>query len=481
MGDSNNEWGELAAHDAELAEVWDSYERLPEAGQNPALDSFVESKHITIDSLVRLGAKLSDTTVLAFAFPGGIKYRDIVTGRRWTYHDSHWTGLKIVRAGVEPTSRCILAEGETDGARLTLLYDVDVAVLPGGARYFPMEFAAQLLSYDAVFVGLDNDEAGEIGAALVLERLPNAMRFAPPGNDWCSSADTEAPDLPEEIERPAELQVLVSAGELLTFEMPEIASWFEHDLLPIGGQLILHGWAKSFKSFMAIDLLAALAQGQDWCLFEPTEEPCKVAVVQFEIPPKYYRDRVQTLLDHAREPDLLRENFMTWTPLQRPRLRAGDKATEDHVMLELMAAGIQVVLVDPIRRAMGTLNTNAGEDARKILSFYERLQNEGITVVTTHHDNKTAARSGGGDPIGMTGAGDFAGDADTIVSVSLPRGKKIEDPQRNLSFLLRNSPSIGARGMEMQSDGHIVYSTEMFGDFADDSDADEVAENMPAI
>ena len=96
MAESDREWGELNAHDNEMAEVWDSFHRLPDPGQNAALDLLCERKHIDVPALVRLGAKLTEPggTVLAFAWDGGIKYRDMVTGRRWTYLGS---GMKHPR------------------------------------------------------------------------------------------------------------------------------------------------------------------------------------------------------------------------------------------------------------------------------------------------------------------------------------------------------------------------------------------------
>jgi RecA-family ATPase len=305
----------------------------------------------------------------------------------------------------------------------------------------------------------------------VLKSLPNAVRFAPPANDWCSTPDDELPALLSPADN-VQVKVLVSAGELLDLEPPEITSWFENGLLPVGGQLILHGWAKSFKSFLALDIAAALAQAQDWCGFEPTEEPCRVAVMQYEIPWPYYQQRIRLLRNVAREGELFDTNFLTFTPLQRPRFVAGNTAQEDMVLATLESAGVQVFLLDPVRRATGVADLNSEKEVRPLLAFFERLQNAGITVITCHHDNKSFARSGGGNPLGMTGVGAFAGDADTIVSVSVPKGGTIDDRTRNLHFTFRNAPSLGARGMEMQEDGHILYSPDPHGNWDGEDEAE---------
>jgi AAA domain len=462
MGHSDGEWGDLARHDDELAEVWDGFGQLPDDGVSPSLDAFVERKRITHAALVRLGARMADDHVIAFAFPGGIKFRDLITDRRWAYAGSTWRRMKIVRAGVEPTHAVIVAEGETDAAWLTEHYSVDVAVLPAGAdpRPHTQAYAEQLSGYDLVLLGQDDDKAGHDGAEQLGEHLPQAVRFTPPANDWC--ATEAAPPLPEA--RPVESKILVAAGELLDLEPPTLISWFERGLLPVAGQLILHGWAKSFKSFLALDMLAALAQGQDWCCFEPTEEPCRVAVLQYEIPWAYYQQRIRALRAGAREAELFDRNFLTFTPTRRPTFVAGNKAQEDAILTALTQHDVQVFLLDPIRRATGYADINSEAEVRPLLNFYARLQDNGITVVTCHHDGKSGARAGGGNPVDMTGSGAFSGDADTIVSVAVPKGLSIEDPRRNLHFLMRNALSPGPRSMTMSEDGQLSYSTAPHGD-----------------
>lgn len=470
MADSNADWGALVEHDSEMAEVWDSFHRLPDPGEHSILDAFVTSKHIDIPSLIRVGAKLTESggNVLAFAYDAGIKYRDLVSGRRWSYLGSSWPHLKII-PGQLPSATVIVAEGETDGARLSMLYpDVDVAVMPGGALYFPDAYAAQLRHYELVLAGLDDDEAGNRGAAKITEALANAMRFAPPAGDWCE-IDGSPPQLPSLADLPEAQSLIVWAKDLFEYKMPDVASYFEHALLPIGGALIWHGWTKGFKSFGSLDMLSALAQGSSWCGFENLEEPVKVAVMQYEIPPAYYIERVKLLHAAAEDPGLFEENFGTWTPLVRPRFRAGDTKEQERVLSELVAAGVQVFLLDPVRRAMGTNDMNAEQDARKLLGFFERLNDEGITTITVHHDNKDGARGGGGSPLDMSGSGAFAGDFDTIVSSYLPPKQDVNEPKRNLRFTLRNAPSIGDRSLEMTEAGVLVYRGEPFGEWSDDS------------
>lgn len=203
MGESDGEWGQLAEHDDEMAAQWDGFDKLPDAGTNDVLDAFCAAKHITIPALVRVGTRLASAQVLAFAYPGGLKFRNMETGDRWSYSGAAFTELKIVRHAAEPADTVILVEGETDCARLSMVYACDVAALPAGAKRFTREFADQVKGYDKILIGLDPDAAGEQGAAKVLSFLPQAMRFLPPEGcgDWCSvPADEGFPPLPDKAQ-----------------------------------------------------------------------------------------------------------------------------------------------------------------------------------------------------------------------------------------------------------------------------------------
>lgn len=159
------------------------------------LDAFCASKHIDIPALMRLGTRVQGNT-LAFAYPSGIKFRDMETGKRWSYFGSDFHELKIVRSGKDRSGTVIVVEGETDAARLSMVYDCDIAALPAGAKRFTQAFADQLMAYPQVLVGLDDDAAGNTGAQKIAGYVPHAVRFLPPANDWCAVQEG-FPPLPE--------------------------------------------------------------------------------------------------------------------------------------------------------------------------------------------------------------------------------------------------------------------------------------------
>lgn len=470
MGDSNGAWGELAQRDNELAEAFDQYERLPEPGENPALDAFVDRKHLSITALVRLGARINPPSVLVFPYPRGLKFRDMVTDQRWNYIGSEFAELKLVPAGRERSSTVILSAGETDGARLAMLYPgIDIAILGAGekAKSYMPGFAAQLAHYELALLAFDPDKAGDDGYAMLTEHMTTryARWNSPEGGDWSDHVGTAPPlPSPEDVDLPVEQRALISLGEMIEIPPPEVASYLEQAMLPVGGTMVIHGAMKSFKSFLAFDLAAALAQATSWAGFEVIDEPQLVAVLQYEVPWAYYQERLRMLEDHARAPELLRQNFLGYRPMARPSFRAGNAKQEDAILATLDAAGVTVFVLDPIRRAAGVVDLNSEKEVRPMLQFFERLNREGITVIMTHHDNKDYSRRGSGDPYGMTGSGAFGGDPDSIVSVAVPKGCDITSPARNLHFLLRNAPSPGPRSMRLTDEGAIEYTEQPIGE-----------------
>jgi 5S rRNA maturation endonuclease (ribonuclease M5) len=469
---SDGDWGGLATD--EQREAWDRFGRIPEPGHDQALDAFLDSKHLDHSALVRIGARMSGPATLAFAYEGGIKYRNVVTGEKYGFMGSTFPKLKIV-PGTD-RARVLICEGETDGMRLTMLYDCDVAIMPAGARNWQATYTEQVEHYEAVYVCLDADEAGDDGYTKIVTHLPHAVRHRPPEvNDWCE-LEGDPPPLPEPPERQAPLPILVSARELLAMEVPEVISWFDQAVLPVGGTMVLHATFKSFKTWMSLDLASALAQARPWATFPYTaDRPARVAYLNFEVPFPYYVQRVNVFYENAAEPDLFMDNFFTAEPLTRPHLTTGVTASEDRVIEYVTQYNIDVVFIDPIRRAMGYASLNDEHDVRRPLHFAERLNRLGVTVVLLHHDNKEADVRLGGDPAGMTGSAAWAGDVDTIVSVWRTRQMKREDPKRNLHFLMRNDSSIVPdKGFLLNETGSVVWQGESWVEDVDPANHEQI-------
>lgn len=460
MGESNDSWGYL--EDDETRTAWDTYTPLPDHGVNPALDSLLERKGISRGALKRVGARLSRPDVLAFALPGGLKYRNLLTDDRWAYAGSTWSELKLIPPasanGGPPT--VLVAEGETDAAWLSENYPgCTVALLPAGALEWKPRYTEQLREYERVYLALDADTAGDRGAAHIATVVPHATRLRPPADDWCE-VEGPPPPLPEVAVPVAPLPILVGAGAMLRLDPPKLAAFHEVPILPIGGTAILHGAYKSGKSWVGLDLLASLAQGIPWANFAAATGPVRTCVLQFEVPWAFYRARIELVRNHAPQQSVFDANFLTYTPLSRPRLVAGRPESERPILENLVEAEVRVVLIDPIRRGMGYADMNSESEVRRMLHFAEQLNDLGMSVVLVHHDNKSASRHGGGSADDMTGSGAFAGDVDSILSIERPAGVPHEMVKRNVNFLLRNAPSPNPKGYELRENGKLAWSDE---------------------
>lgn len=457
MSESNGAWGEASSD--ELRDALDRFGPLPEPGANEPLDKFIESKNLTRAGLLRVGVRWSEPFTLVYVGPGYIKFRDLSTGQKWnhlTFND--FSKMRIIHKDAAADADVVLiAEGETDAAWLSDHYpQADVAILPSGSLSFQESHVAQLSGYKQVIVMTDPDRAGSAGAKRIIEMVPHAQVVQAVGGDWCEV--NEWVELPELSARP---RMFVTTRELRDLDVPDVLSFYDQAILPVGGAAIIHGWAKSYKSYIAFDIQALLAQGLPWCEFEFTGgEPVRTGTIQYEIPFPYYQQRINQLYRAAQQPELLDENMHHFTPLSYPQLRAGNKAQLEQLVRELEYADLQVVLIDPIRRTLSGADLNSEKDVSLLRELVETIQALGISVILTHHDNKTYARSGGGDPLGMTGTGAFAGDVDTIVSVSVPHGLTVKSPYRNLDFTLRNAPSPSTRSMQFTDDERIAYSGE---------------------
>ena len=149
---------------------------------------------------MRVGARLSEHGVLVFAAPGGLKFRDIPTGRRWNHIESEFRGPKIIEGTASEHEVLIIAEGETDAARLTILYpEADVALLTVGANWRSHYDHTRMAQYPQVLIGTDGDAAGDAFSETMKRLIPHAQRFAPTEGrtDWCEiETENEAPELP---------------------------------------------------------------------------------------------------------------------------------------------------------------------------------------------------------------------------------------------------------------------------------------------
>ena len=172
---------------------------------------------------------------------------------------------------------------------------------------------------------------------------------------------------------------LLNADELR--DLPPLA-WCVRGLLPAEGLAALFGPSSSGKSFLGLDLAAAIAGGWRW--FGHRVTPAQVVYAALEVEAEF-KLRAQAWETHwgLRLPDGLR------LMLQPFRL------TEPHDVADLagMVPAGAVVFLDTLNRAAPTADENSSRDMGEILEAAKRLQAApGGLLVLVHHPRKDAKR-----------------------------------------------------------------------------------------
>ncbi|GEM_PF-1808359 len=237
---------------ADHSRVWDSLEPVAAASGEVRrrLEAFCHEKRITVDDLAALGARVRvrpRTGAVELAFAGttaagavtAIKYRPLDETSRGCYAEQPSTWLRPIVAGNRGSLDWLVAEGETDAARLHGLVGDRCAILclPAGAKVFRREWADLVPRGARVGLCLDADEAGDVGAEKAARLLgTGCYRVRPPAGDWC--------DWPGGRDEFLALAAAAAAGESRRFQpltAPELMALPEPEGAELLGPLLLRG------------------------------------------------------------------------------------------------------------------------------------------------------------------------------------------------------------------------------------------------
>jgi len=169
-----------------------------------------------------------------------------------------------------------------------------------------------------------------------------------------------------------------------------------------------------------------------------------------------------------------------------PRLKATDKLFLPTIrkLIEPRGGkhprdGIDVILFDPIQRMTGGANQSQSHEMDALLDTAAILQNEGLTTLWCHHNNKSSGDSDN-DPDSMTGTQRFSGDADAICSVWKVRDFDDHNPrrikERNFDWEVRSGGIPAGRGVRTQprtdnpDQARVEYAEQFAGDGRDEAD-----------
>lgn len=219
-----------------------------------------------------------------------------------------------------------------------------------------------------------------------------------------------------------------SAKDLLS-DPPPMPVELVEGLIHHGTKTILGGGSKSYKTWSLMDLAVSVATGSEWMGFKCRQS--RVLYVDLEVQTPVSAGRFQAIakakgakgvgtLDiwnlHAHAADIV--------------------AMEAH--LTTAAMGYHMVILDPIYKLLGDRDENSNGAIADMLNHLSRIMaRTGAAVVFAHHFAKGNA-SGKYAIDRMSGAGSWARDPDTIITLSPHE----EEDALVAEFILRNLPRV---------------------------------------
>lgn len=232
-------------------------------------------------------------------------------------------------------------------------------------------------------------EAREIATALSCQwvEMPEGSPRNFDANDYAAEHDADALRVLLEqaaapTSEPASRFKLMTPAELLALPARR---WRVKGVLPADGLAAVYGPSASGKSFLCIDLAAAIAEGRDW--FGYRVKPAPVVYLPLEGEGGIAQRAQAWQAEHGRAlPDGLR---IVMDPF---------KLTDSADVLALAAVVAQtgpepVLFVDTLNRAAPEADENASADMGRIIEGAKELQRQtGGLVILVHHTGKDAAR-----------------------------------------------------------------------------------------
>jgi RecA/RadA recombinase len=240
--------------------------------------------------------------------------------------------------------------------------------------------------------------AEAIGGRWVMPPTPgDANDYAQAGGDLAA--------LLEPVEQPQHRYKLVPAHQLTN--LPAI-KWQIKKILPARDVCAIYGAPGAGKSFMALDMAAAIAEGRDWMGYRT--KPAIVVYVVLEAANGFSGRLKAWQMHHGRQlPDTLK--IITHTPLAL----SSAKDLQDLIAAIRAVVGDDhgglVLFIDTLARAMGTYEENSNDDMGRVVAACDLLSKQlECTVAAVAHPGKDVAR-------GMRGGSALLGGLDTVIQL----------------------------------------------------------------
>jgi hypothetical protein len=180
---------------------------------------------------------------------------------------------------------------------------------------------------------------------------------------------------------------IVPAHEFATGANP---TWVIKDVLPQAELVVMYGASGSGKSFLALDMAAAIARGAEWRGKRVRQG--RVAYIAAE-GGGGFRKRLKAYGQH---------NEIDLASLELGVIHAAPNMMEAKDAADIVKSikawgGADIVIVDTFAQVMPGANENAGEDVGKALTHCKRIHElTGAMIILIHHAGKDASKGARG-------------------------------------------------------------------------------------
>lgn len=385
--------------------------------QRERIDEFCASKRIDIASLTALGTRSAVRRGggLWLAFAGrnadgvvtAIKYRPLGGSSHDSESEPPSVWQRPIVVGNTTSLDWIIAEGETDAARLVGLVGDGVAVmcLPTGALAFQPEWAAIIPRGATVYTCHDADHDGDEGAKRVERLVGRVVRVRPPddASDWCEWTGGREEFVRLVSEAKAAITRVgvefIAADEFASIREPDAAAVVVDadgsTVVPSTGVVLMYGDGGAGKTTLTLDGVCHFVAGVEWLggLLRPVR-PLVVGWIENEGPSEEFRRKVERKLAdwHDRlDPGRLVVMNEPWA-----RFTLREETHRAELAAEIERHGIELLVAGPLS-SLGMVGGGTPDDITAFLEFVGDLQARlprPIAIIILHHENRAGQVSG---------------------------------------------------------------------------------------
>lgn len=378
-----------------LSTEWEVFLKQAQERLSPELDiikDYQASHGVTFETLKAFGVGYvpeSQEQLECLVFPyyvGGklvaIRGRSF-SGLKGGVRGSHHSLFHL--DSLDGATQCILVEGESDCLRAQQALGDRIPVIATPTAAFRREWVRELQGIDLVYLVPQADEPSQ-------DRLvPQVIRALGEGRvkvvqlpwrrgelgkdivDWLRLRFDQ--DLVDLIPWESPKKLVLTHQELLARADEEIP-WLIEGLIARQDKVILAGAQKGMKTFFALNLIRAVALGEEF-LFWKVLSPLRVLVVEEEGSPIAFARRVKSLMS-----DISGDNLF-WIH------RQGVKLDQDHwrKTLEGLISHLKpdLVLLDPLQRLHSKVEDQSWEMGEVWDTIHEITVRHDCAVIIIHH------------------------------------------------------------------------------------------------